>query len=84
MCLCRKKPRCQQKVLHSGKLTQQSKNGPSLEDVFPIEHVDISASYVSLPEGKLEILIEIKLSQNGICGWGFVSKVVMGFLEVPI
>ena len=69
-------------MLHSGKLTQQSKNGP-LEDVFPIiEHGDISASYVSLPEGKLEILIELKLSQNWICGWGFVSKVVMGFLEV--
>ena len=68
-------------MLHSGKLTQQSKNGP-LEDVFPIEHGDISASYVSLPEGKLEILIELKLSQNWICGWGFGSKVVMGFLEV--
>ena len=36
----------------SGKTNIAMENGPRIEDdVFPIEHGDIPASYVSLPEG---------------------------------
>ena len=38
--------------LHSGKLTWQAGKWTRIEDEFPVENGDISASYVSLPEGK--------------------------------
>ena len=37
--------------VHSGQLTWLAGNWTRIEDVFPIEHGDIPACYVNLPEG---------------------------------
>ena len=43
--------RQQRRFQYSGKLTWLAGKWTRNEDVFPIEHGDIPASYVSLPEG---------------------------------